>query len=76
MGEGMRPEFDAETPTLFAGFDRHVREARAAMSAVKDAELAVPWTLKSGGRVLMTMPRGTIVRTHINHLKPRRFAAA
>ena len=56
------------TETLLAGFDQRVREAREAIGAAKDADFAVPWSLKMGDRVLFTAPRGTVVRQHINHL--------
>ena len=56
------------TETLLAAFDKHVKEARAALAASKDADYQVPWSLKHGDRVLMTMPRGTVVRQTINHL--------
>lgn len=57
-----------KTETLLAQFDQHVREARAALAAVTDADLDVMWSLKHGPRVLFTAPRGTVVRQHINHL--------
>jgi uncharacterized damage-inducible protein DinB len=56
------------TETLVREFDRHVREARAALASTTDADFAVPWSLKMGDRVLFTSPRGTVVRSHINHL--------
>lgn len=56
------------TETLLASFDQSVREARAAISSARDADLAVPWSLKMGDRVLFTAPRGTVVRQTINHL--------
>jgi uncharacterized damage-inducible protein DinB len=63
------PGYSFETTlTLLAEFDRNVREARAALAASQDADFAVNWTLRNGDRVFMTMPRGVVVRTHINHL--------
>lgn len=56
------------TETLLGVFDRNVQEARAALSSAKDSDLSVPWSLKRGDRVLFTAPRGTVVRTHLNHL--------
>lgn len=60
------------TETLLTGFDKNVREARAALAASKDADYAVPWSLKRGEQVLFTAPRGTVVRTHISHLSHHR----
>ena len=57
-----------KTEALLGQFDQHVREARAALSAVTDADLDVMWSLKHGERVLFSAPRGTVVRQHINHL--------
>jgi uncharacterized damage-inducible protein DinB len=56
------------TETLVGQFDQHVREARAALAAVTDADLGVMWSLKQGERVLFSSPRGPVVRQHINHL--------
>ena len=56
------------TETLLGEFDRHVREAREALTSAKDADFTVPWSLKNGERVLFTAPRGVVVRSHMNHL--------
>lgn len=61
-----------KTDTLLAGFDKSVREARAALTASTDADFAVPWSLKHGDRVLFTAPRGAVVRQHISHLSHHR----
>ena len=60
------------TETLLAGFDKNVREGREALAAAKDPDFAVPWSLKMGDRVLMTFPRGAVVRQHISHLSHHR----
>jgi uncharacterized damage-inducible protein DinB len=57
-----------KTETLLAEFDTHVREARAAIAASKDADFMVPWSLKRGSEVFFTLPRAAVVRSHINHL--------
>ena len=60
------PAYSFETTeTLLAMFDANVREA---LTAAKDAEFQVSWSLKHGDRVLFTAPRRSVVRTHINHL--------
>lgn len=56
------------TATLLEGFDRNVREARAAIERAKESDYDVMWSLKMGDRVLMTAPRRAVVRQHINHL--------
>jgi len=57
-----------KTETLLAEFDGHVKEAQAALAAAADADFDVPWSLKTGDRVLMTLPRGAVVRQNFNHL--------
>ena len=57
-----------KTESLLEQFDRHVREAREAITSATDADFDVPWTLKNGDRVLLTLPRGSAVRQHLNHL--------
>ena len=56
------------TETLLGEFDRHVREAREALTSAKDTDFTLPWSLKNGNRVLFTAPRGAVVRSHMNHL--------
>ena len=60
------------TETLLKGFDSNVRDAREAIRSSKDADYAVPWSLKHGSRVLFTAPRGVVVRQHISHLSHHR----
>ncbi|NOT33192.1 MAG: hypothetical protein HOP12_03380 [Candidatus Eisenbacteria bacterium] len=63
------PKYSNETTqTLLASFDRNVAEAKAALMAASEADLAVGWSLTMGERVLMTMPRSVVVRQTINHL--------
>ena len=56
------------TETLLAEFDRNVAEARTTLTAAKDADYQVSWSLKHGDRVLMTLPRIAVMRQNINHL--------
>jgi len=56
------------TESLVARFDKRVAEARTALANLKDADVAAPWSLKHGDRVLMTTPRGVTIRTTMNHL--------
>ena len=56
------------TDTLLEEFDRHVRDARAALTSAQDAEFGVQWSLKKGDQVLFAGPRGAVVRSHLNHL--------
>jgi uncharacterized damage-inducible protein DinB len=62
-GYGFEP-----TATLLRAFDDNVRDARQALEAVTGAALDEPWSLTHGERVLLTSPRGEMVRQHLNHL--------
>ncbi len=63
------PKYGFEkTETLLEGFDKNVREARAAIAAAKDADFSVPWSLTHGKKVLFSAPRAAIVRQNISHL--------
>ncbi len=67
------PHYSFEpTEKLLEGFDRNVREARAALAEVTGAALEEPWSLRAGDRVLMTTPRGEVVRQHLGHLSHHR----
>jgi uncharacterized damage-inducible protein DinB len=60
------------TETLLGVFDKNVSDTREALKAAKDADFAVNWSLKAGGRVVMTMTRGEVVRQTISHLSHHR----
>ena len=57
-----------KTEELVKSFDRNVAAARKAIASSKDSDFTVPWSLKFGERVVFTLPRGPVVRQHINHL--------
>jgi uncharacterized damage-inducible protein DinB len=49
-------------------FDKHVAEARAAISAASDADFMKTWTLLKGGQKLFSMPRIGVLRSMVlNH---------
>ena len=56
------------TDALVGMFDANARDARVALEAVTGPALDEPWSLKHGERVLLTLPRGEVVRQHLNHL--------
>jgi uncharacterized damage-inducible protein DinB len=61
-----RPAPDQTDPTLdvaLARFDANVAAARHAILSRTDPELLAPWTLKSEGRELFTVPRLIALRT-------------
>lgn len=67
------PEATLEPPAsrdaLLQGFDQKVKAAREALAKTTDAEMMAPWTLKSGGQEIFTMPRIATLRTFVmNHM--------
>lgn len=65
--------FERQTPLppeqMLAVFDDYAAEARAMLAAATDEQLMQPWTLKSGGHVIFTLPRIAAYRTAVmNHL--------
>jgi len=61
-----RPASRAE---LLQRFDDNVKKARATIDSQTDPAFLVPWTFKTGGHVIFTMPRLSVLRTFvINHL--------
>lgn len=62
------PYRNQKTESLLQQFDTHVAEARAAIAAADDANYAKSWELTRGDQVLMSLPRGIVVRQTINHL--------
>jgi len=56
------------TDALLRMFETNVRQAREALAAVTGAVLDTPWSLKHGDHVILTAPRGEVVRQHLNHL--------
>jgi uncharacterized damage-inducible protein DinB len=50
-------------------FDRHSAEVRRTLAERTDAELTAPWTLRSDGHLVMSMPRVSALRRFLlNHL--------
>ena len=46
-------------------FDKGVATARAAIEGASDEELAKPWTLLSGGKEILTMPKIAVIRSFV-----------
>ena len=57
-----------KTETIVATFDKNVKDAVAALAAMKDADLDAKWSLKRGDMVLWEAPRRVVMRSHLNHL--------
>jgi uncharacterized damage-inducible protein DinB len=50
---------------LLDRFDRHVREARAALASISDAAMNETWSLKNRGTPAFSMPRAAVLRGFI-----------
>jgi len=57
------PQPFSTVEALLAYFDGNVADARRALANVAEADLAVPWTLRSGSTVFWTQPRGVVLRS-------------
>jgi uncharacterized damage-inducible protein DinB len=50
-------------------FDRLVKSSRAVLAATPDVAMFVPWTLKSSGQTIFSMPRIAVLRSWVmNHM--------
>lgn len=59
------PKFREE---LLEAFDRNAKEGRAALSAATDEEFGAVWTLKAGGKTILSIPRLGVIRSMVmNH---------
>jgi len=64
-----KPFMSASPSELLAAFDKHVAEARKAISGASDEHFGKSWTLSFRGQPMLTMPRAAVVRTMMmNHL--------
>jgi uncharacterized damage-inducible protein DinB len=67
--DGPRPAEKRTLAEVLQAFDAHVGEARRGLASRSDAELTAPWTLRSGNRTVMSMPRFAALRTFlVSHL--------
>ena len=63
------PFVPSSSQDLLAHFDKHVREARAAIANASDEELNTVWSMKWEGKTMLTMPRIGVLRSMVmNHL--------
>jgi uncharacterized damage-inducible protein DinB len=64
-----RDQVELTKAEILARFDENVPKVQAAVAALSDADLARPWTLKFGERVVDTSPKGTVLRSAgISHM--------
>jgi uncharacterized damage-inducible protein DinB len=68
VGDDARPKQPVSRTALLREFDAKVSAARASLAQRTDPEMMAPWTLKSNGHEIFTLPRISAVRSFImNH---------
>lgn len=69
LGAGGRGERAKSRAELLSTFDRNVKSTRSILTAKSDPELMAPWSLKSSGHTIFTMPKAVVWRSFVmNHL--------
>jgi uncharacterized damage-inducible protein DinB len=64
-----RPPTPASVAELVQRFDANVKAARAKIDEQTDPAFFVPWSLKSGGEEIFTMPKIAVLRSFVmNHM--------
>jgi uncharacterized damage-inducible protein DinB len=62
------PFHGSSVAAILAHFDQSLTKTLAAMKDVSDAHLMVPWTLRTGDKVYLSMPRVAVLRGMVmNH---------
>jgi len=64
-GPPFQPKVATTRADLLAFFDKNIGDARAALAATTDEQMMANWSLKAGGKTLMTMPRMAALRTFV-----------
>lgn len=69
LPETYQPEILGSREEILAAFDKRVAEARQAIEALDLASLDQTWTLRFGGKTVLSMPRYQVLRGLVlNHL--------
>ena len=67
-GAGYQPKAATSRAEVVETFDRNVSAAKAALAGASDEQMMQPWSLKMGGKTILTMPRVAVVRNFVmNH---------
>jgi uncharacterized damage-inducible protein DinB len=66
---GQQPFMANSRKELLESFDKNVAEARNKIAGVSDEELQKTWTMKFGGKEVLSMPRSSVLRIVVmNHM--------
>jgi uncharacterized damage-inducible protein DinB len=67
--EEYQPKICKTMNELLGLFDKNATESTASLEAATENKMEEPWTMRNGGMIYFTMPKGEVVRTWvINHL--------
>lgn len=68
-GPAYQPTLMSSRKQLLEVFDKNVADARAAIAGASDQEFMKTWTLLSGGKEILAMPKIAVLRSFaINHI--------
>jgi uncharacterized damage-inducible protein DinB len=63
-----KPPVLTSAAELVAAFDKNIAAAKAALAGTNDDHMMKPWSLKMGGKTILTLPRVAVVRNFVlNH---------
>ena len=69
FGPDFKPTVANSRAELLEMFDKGLADARPKISAASDADWEKIWTLKFGGKTILSMPRAAVMRsTVVNHM--------
>ncbi len=67
-GEPYKPPTFETTQEILTLFDQNVASARKTIESIEDSQLADIWSLSKKGKVMMSVPRGVVMRSFVlNH---------
>jgi hypothetical protein len=68
LRKDFKPAIANSSAKLLEMFDRNVLDARGAIAAATDEQMALDWTFKFGDHFSVTRPRTKAIRSFLNHL--------
>jgi uncharacterized damage-inducible protein DinB len=69
MDPNFTPRVVKSRAEVLKRFDEDVQASRAAIAGASDEALMKPWSLETGGKVVLTLPKAAVLRSFvINHM--------
>ena len=67
-GPAPQPQVATSRAQVLENFEKNLAAAKAALTGTNDEHLLKPWSLKMGGKTILTMPRVAVLRNFVlNH---------